>query len=353
MNRMYIFGIVLIIIVAAVIFLYIYMGMAVRQTPTMGITTSTLAITSMPPIKKIRLAAIFPGTIQDADYNTLGYLALQSVKTDLGVDVAFSERVAVPDAERVIQEYISLGYNVIWSHGAQFNAAALKLANASPDVVFIIETDAPLDNQPSNVWVIDRNFAPGFYVLGAIAAMATRTGVIGYIGGVDLPFSKAEVNAVLMAIKNYNSSVKLRYVWVGDFNDPVKARSIAETLIASGADFLLASVNLGVYGVFEAVQSAPSKILVTVKYTDKSGMAPNNVVTSYIYDFSKALKLVIQEIASGKKSGYYKLKYGTDVYVLFPLKNVPDWINQKAREISDKIASGEIIVPFNPNLTSS
>ncbi len=350
MNKIYMFGIVLaLIIIGAGVFLFLSGGFPRTATsPTITSPATAPAISQ----QKIRLAAIFPGTIQDADYNTLGYLAIQSVKGDLGIDAAFSERVAVPDVERVMQEYISLGYNVIWSHGAQFNSAALKLAKENPNVVFIIETDSPLTDQPSNVWIIDRNFPPGFYVLGAIAAMATKTGTVGYIGGIDLPFSKAEVNAVLMAIKNYNSSVRLKYVWVGDFNDPVKARSVAETLIASGADILLASVNLGVYGIFETVQSAPGKVLVTVKYTDKSSMAPNNVVTSYIYDFSKALKLVIQEIASGKKSGYYKLKYGTDVYVLFPLKNLPEEISKKAMEIHSKVASGEIEVPFNANITS-
>jgi basic membrane protein A len=114
----------------------------------------------------------------------------------------------------------------------------------------------------------------------------------------------------------------------------------------------LCSVNLGVYGVFEAVQSASTKVLVTVKYTDKSSMAPNNVITSYIYDFSGALKYVVKEIAEGNTKGYYKLQYGKDIYVLFPLKNVPQEVNDKAREISDKVARGEIQVPFNTTLPS-
>jgi basic membrane protein A len=342
-------------IIIGIVVVLVIIGVALVATPPSQQTTTTTqdtTTTTTTVAKEIKLAAIFPGTIQDADYNTLGYTALKAVESELGIKTAYSERVAVPDAERVIQEYISLGYNVIWTHGAQFNAAALKLADQNPNVVFIIETDSPLQNQSNNVWVIDRNFPPGFYVLGAIAAMVTKTGVIGYLGGVDLPFSKAEVNAVLMAIKDVNPNVQLKYLWVGDFNDPVKARSMAETLIASDADVILCSVNLGVYGVFEAVQSASTKVLVTVKYTDKSSMAPNNVITSYIYDFSGALKYVVKEIAEGNTKGYYKLQYGKDIYVLFPLKNVPQEVNDKAREISDKVARGEIQVPFNTTLPS-
>lgn len=344
MKASVLIGIVVLVIVVGIVGVYFVTS---SSTPSSTLTQQVTTTSA-----NIRLAAIFPGTIQDSDYNTLGYLAIKTVESELGIKVAYSERVAVPDAERVIQEYISLGYNVIWTHGAQFNAATLKLARENPRTTFIIETDAPIQDQPNNVWIIDRNFPPGFYVLGAIAAMSSKTGIIGYLGGVDLPFSKAEVNAVLMAIKDINPKVQLKYLWVGDFNDPVKARSITETLIASGADIILTSVNLGVYGVFEAAQTAPFKVLVTVKYTDKSSMAPNNVITSYIYDFSNALKNIINQISRGITSGYYKLQYGKDIYVLFPLKNVSQEVSDKAKEINDKISRGEIQIPFNTTLPS-
>jgi hypothetical protein len=45
------------------------------------------------PKLKYKLAALFPGTIQDADYNTLGYLAINDLKASMGIDVAYSERV--------------------------------------------------------------------------------------------------------------------------------------------------------------------------------------------------------------------------------------------------------------------
>ncbi len=309
------------------------------------------AATETTPTKTYKLAAIFPGTIQDADYNTLGYLAITHVKDVLGINTTYSEKVAVPDAERVIDEYINLGYNIIWTHGAQFNAAALKKAQEYPDVVFIIETDGPLENQPNNVWVIDRNFPTGFYVLGGIAGMSTKTGKIGYIGGLELPFSKAEVNAALMGIKSVNPNAELKYVWVGDFNDPVKTRSIAESLISEGVDFIMSSVNLGNYGLFEAVKNAGQTILVTVKYTDKSSFAPDNYVTSYIYDFGVALEYVVKEIVNeGKTSGYYKLEFGKACYIQFPLKNVPSNVEEKAKEVVEKIKNGEITVPFNTTL---
>ncbi len=348
------------LIIAIIVIVIVIAALAVYTTrqPTKTTTTPTTPSETTPtetspsptPVKEYKLAAIFPGTIQDADYNTLGYLAINHIKSKYGIEVAYSEKVAVPDAERVMREYISLGYNIIWAHGGQFLAQLKKLAEEYPDIVFIGEADKPLENPPPNLWIIDRNFHTGFYVLGAIAAMTTQTGKIGYIGGIDLPFSKAEVNAALQAIKKYNPNAELIYVWVGDFNDPVKTRSLAESLINQGVDFIMSSVNLGNYGLFEAVKAANRKIYVTVKYTDKSSFIPENFVTSYIYDFGVALDYIVGRVLEGEKGGYYKMEFGKACYILTPLQNVPESVNTEAQKIINDIINGKITVEFIPEL---
>ncbi|MGA9190954.1 MAG: BMP family ABC transporter substrate-binding protein, partial [Anaerolineales bacterium] len=95
-----------------------------------------------------KLAAIFPGSITDGDYNTLGYVGATQVQTDLGVSMAYSENVAVPDVERVMREYVNDGYNIIFTHGGQFASQTQSLAEEFPDVSFIAESDAPIDNAP-------------------------------------------------------------------------------------------------------------------------------------------------------------------------------------------------------------
>jgi basic membrane protein A len=334
------------IIIVAIIALSVILIWAYIIMPAFKATMQS----SEQPKLKYKLAALFPGTIQDADYNTLGYLAINDLKASMGIDVAYSERVAVADAERIMREYISLGYNVIWAHGGQFLSAVLSVAKQYPNIIFIGEADTPVKDQPANVWIIDRNFHTGFYVLGAIAALSTKSGKIGYIGGQDLPFSKAEINAIKEAINRYNPNATLLYLWVGDFNDPVKAKSAAETLIAQGVDIILSSVNLGNYGIFEAIKAGGKKILVTVKYTDKSSFIPEAFITSYIYDFGVALKYIMNKIIQGQYGGYYKMKFGEACYILFPLKNVPKDVEEKARGIIDDIVKGRITIEFNDKL---
>jgi basic membrane protein A len=294
-----------------------------------------------------RLAAIFPGVITDADYNTLAYVGISELTRDTGIETAYSESVPVPDVERVMREYIDAGYNIIWTHGGQFVNKTAEVAPQFPGVVFIAEGDAPLENPPANLWFIDRNFQVGFYGIGATAALSTKTGKIGYLGGQTLPFSYAEVHAIQQAIADLGltDTVEFTPVWTGDFNDPTKARQLADALIADGVDVIMCAVNLGVFGAFEAVKAVPDKqVLITVKYIDKSSFAPLNYVTALLYDFAGPLKEIYANILAGEMGGYYPLGFDTGVALQMPLKNVDPAVETQVTEILGKIQDGTITV---------
>ncbi len=293
---------------------------------------------------KLKMAAIFPGVITDADYNTLAYVGLQAVKADLGVETAYSESVAVPDVDRVMREYVDQGFNVIWTHGGQFINQTVELAKAFPNVVFIGEGDAPVDKPPANLWIIDRNFHVGFYAIGHLAARLTKTGKIGYIARQTLPFSYAEVHAIQQALKDMNSTAELKTVWSGDFNDPTKARQVADAMIADNVDVIIGSMNLGMFGVFESVKAAKTPVLVTAKYTDKTSFAPKNYVTSLLMDFKGPLKDIIGKIQAGEKGGYYPLGFATGVTLQTPLQNASDALNTEMTQLMSDIKDGKIKV---------
>jgi basic membrane protein A len=278
-----------------------------------------------------KLAVVLPGVTTDADYNTLGYLGGLAVQKDLGVEMAYSESVAVPDVDRVMREYIDNGFNVIFTHGGQFVTQTKDLANEFPDVYFIGEGDAPVEDAPDNMWVIDRNFHIPFYAIGATAAKQSQTGTIGYIGGLTLPFSYAEVHA-------------MKPVWAGDFNDPTKARELTEAMMAEGADVIVGSLNLGMFGLFEGVKGAPGQVWATAKYVDKSNFAPDNYVTAALYDWEKPLKDIVQKIMEGETGGYYPMGFETGVAVQMPLRNSSDEINSEIEQIVADVQSGKIEV---------
>ena len=85
-----------------------------------------------PAAPALKLAAIFPGVITDADYNTMGYLGTEAIKKDLGVETAYSESVAVPDIDRVMREYVDAGFNIIWTHGGQYVTQTTRACQGFP-----------------------------------------------------------------------------------------------------------------------------------------------------------------------------------------------------------------------------
>ena len=133
-----------------VLFSVLVSACAPAATATPAATQAAAAKATEPPAKKWKMAALFPGVITDADYNTLGYLGLTEVKSSLGVETAYSESVAVPDIDRAMREYIDQGYNIIWTHGSQFLNQTIDLAKQMPNVVFIAEGDSEVKRRGRN-----------------------------------------------------------------------------------------------------------------------------------------------------------------------------------------------------------
>lgn len=305
--------------------------------------TTEAAGTQAPAVdaSKYKMAMVLPGSIQDADYNAVGYSMLQVVKDAYGIETAYSEQVAVADAERVGREYISSGYNIVAFHGGQFLTAVTTLANEFPEVNFIIETGGENPDLPANVWNIGRKYYLGAYSLGVLAAKATTSKKVAFVGGVKLPDFIAVVNTLHEAIQATDPTVEFMYNFSGDSNDPVKSRETAQTMIDSGADVIINFVNLGTQGVIEAAKAADHKVLLTSFYTDKLEMAPENFTTSLLFDFGVVFKDVVGQIIAGTKGGYYQMQPGKGMS-LAPITNVSDDVATLVNDTFSKIASGEI-----------
>ncbi len=285
-----------------------------------------------------KMAMILPGPVEDGDFNALGYNALKAVAQTHKLEVSHSEKVAVADAERVAREYLNSGFTIISFHGGQFLSAAQKLAPQFPDASFIIETQ--IKQVPANVWNINRHFYEGFYPLGVLAALTTKTNKIAYIAGIKLPDFIASLNAVYAAIKETNPKAQLTYAFVGDQNDPLKARQSAQAAISDGADVIISQLNLGVIGVTEAVKASGKPVLVTTFYTDKAQSAPTIYATSLLLDFNMTYREVVGAILKEQRTGQYAMRPG-HAMSLAPIHNVPPDVAKKVEAVYKDIANGK------------
>ncbi len=285
-----------------------------------------------------KMAMILPGPVEDADFNALGYLALQDIQKGFGLPVSHSERVAVADAERVAREYISAGYTIIAFHGGQYLAMTQKLAPQFPDVNFVIVSQGR--GLPPNVWNITRRFHQGFYVLGALAALTTKSSKVGYVSGIRLPEFVSSLNAVYLAMKDLQPKAELRYSFVGDQNDPLKARQATEALLGGGADVIVSQVNLGFSGVIEAARAAQRPVLVTSFYTDKYDTAPQVYAASLLLDFNTAYRTIAGSILQGQRGGDFEMRPG-QAMKLSPIRNVPPEAAARVEAIYREVVAGK------------
>ena len=293
-----------------------------------------------------KIAAIFSGPTNDNDYNALGLAALKAAEQD-GAEISYTEKVAGPDVEARLNEAVGDGNDVVWTHGSQFYDATAKVAKANPDVAFIAEYDGEPKDQPDNVWTIDRQFHLGFYGIGVFASKLSKTGTVGYVGGLNLPFSYSEVHAMEQAFADTGASTKLRPVWTGDFNDAAKAQQFTTQLLSQGADVIVGSLNQGATGTFQAFEGKPAGAgWVTAKYTDKSSAAGEHYAGTLLYDFTKPLREVLEKIDGGETKGRYPIGFDTGVTIQMS-DAVPADVKTAVTEAMDKVKSGAVTVKLD------
>lgn len=291
-----------------------------------------------------KMAAILPGRIDDGDYNQLANAAGTAINREYGIQVDYFEDVTVPKLTNLVADLSKQNYTIVWIHGSQFDAQVRQLAEKYPRITFIMEGDQEPEELPVNTWFIDRNFQQGMYVLGRVAAEKTRTGKVGYLCGLSLPFSYAEIHAIQQAIADSGKSIELIPVWTGDFNDPAAARSSTADLLTDGVDVVIGSLNLGMKGLADEINSTSTEVWFTGKYTSKAELSPSHFLTSVEYNFTIPLNEIINNLTRGKRSGYYGMDFGQGLSITQPVQNADPALDDLVSSWTADVASGKIAV---------
>ena len=294
-----------------------------------------------------KMTIIMPGSMTDHDFNELATSTGSYLHEGYGFPVEYFDQISVPSLPGKLDDVIKGGSDLIWLHGSQYDSTAYKVAESHQNVNFIVEADVPPESTPQNVWVLDRNYAKGMYVIGRLAAEKSQTGKIAYISGLNLPFTYAEIHAIQQAILDSGKQIEFTPVWVGDFNDPELARIATQEQMDKGVDVMIGSLNYGTTGIIAALESSGEQIWFTSKYTDKSSMAPEHYLTSFLFNFNIPLEAIIQDIRSGKRSGFYQMDFNKGLLVQDPIQNVDSTTIEKIRDVVNKVRAGEISVEKN------
>ena len=262
-------------------------------------------------VEPLRVALILPGRADDVSWNQASFTGMNKAVEDVGVpvDLTIVEEVYDPvDIEPALLDYAQQGYDLIVGHGFQFQEPIIKVAPDYPDTNFAIGTGYKL--QP-NVGVYDVRLEQGGYVMGIISGHLTESGVVGAVGGVDVSEIHRGHAAYVLGTEAVNPEATVLTTFVGDFNDLAGAKEAALSHVEAGADVLWQSGDGVGIAVLGACQEAD--VLCMGNVANQTELAPNNVVASYVYDWSAIYSQMIEETAEGTFGDkFYWIEFAND-----------------------------------------
>jgi basic membrane lipoprotein Med (substrate-binding protein (PBP1-ABC) superfamily) len=299
--------------------------------------------------KGIRVALITPGSIADAAWNSGAYAGLQRIHDSLGLFVSHVEARTPAEQEEALRTYAAQGYDLVFAHGFEFQGPAERVSAEYPKTVFIVTSGARAQR---NVAPLIFRLEEASYLAGMVAGGLTRSNILGFVGGIELPPIKAAYDGWVNGAKAVNPRVQSREIYLNSFDDAAAGREAALALIRVGADMLHHNADAAALGLFQAVKESPG-VYVFGSNADQSPLAPDRVMGSAIIDLPRAFLLVAQEVKSGTfrpKVEAFGLASGVVRYKPNPAleSRVPAALRARVKAAADSIAAGTLVPAARP-----
>jgi len=294
--------------------------------------------------QKLKVAALLPGSISDASFNAAAYRALERVKKEHGVEYVYQENVPQAEFEAAFREYAKAGYDVVIGHGFQFGDAALKVAKSFPKTKFIV-TETYVTQEP-NVASYQTRFGDMGFVAGALAAMMSKTGVVGNASAIPIPVITDYMEGFKVGAKYINPEVKALTTFVGSLSDVAKGKEGTLALIEQGADVVTSTGNENNIGTVLAAKEKGALAIGTL--SDMHDVAPGTVLVSIMVDFGAGIGRLIGEILNDRfEPKNYRLGFEEDGSVSLSSfhefeRAIPSEVKQRLNQIIRDIVAEKL-----------
>jgi basic membrane protein A len=310
-----------------------------------------VVVTATPEVmeeKPFRVAIVMPSTITDAAFSQSMYDGLKSIQAEMGeakMEIAYSESLfKVPDAAAAIRDYATQGYDLVIAHGSQYGTSLQQVAPEFPETSFAWGTSLNTfqADDINNVFAYQAEAQQGGYALGVMAAMISKTGVMGICGPVEAGDAKLYVDGFKAGAAATNAAVKNQVSYTGSFSDVSLMATCAETQITAGADMLTGS-SQSVVGAIGIVKDKGALWFGT--QWDQTSLAPDTVAASQIYDWTGIINDIIVSRKAGVLGGKaYTLTFKNDGLRIQYNDNVaiPDDVKAAVQAAIDGIMGGTI-----------
>ena len=313
---------------------------------------------SAPAATDVKVGLAFDiGGRGDQSFNDSAAAGLEKAKTELGITSQESEAAqSEPDTakEERLRVLAQSGYNPVIAVGFAYAGPLGKVAKEFPDTRFGIVDDASEASTGPNISNLVFAEHEGSFLVGVAAALKSKKGNVGFIGGVDVPLIhkfeagfKAGAEAAKPGIKIQSKYLTQPPDFTG-FNDPAKGKTAAQGMLDAGADVLYHAAGGSGGGMFEAAKAAGALAIGvdSDQYNTAAPAVKDVIITSMLKKVDVAVFDFISTVVNDEfKAGpiVYDVEQGGVDYST--TGGMIDDIKAQIDEFKTKIVSGEITVP--------
>jgi basic membrane protein A and related proteins len=251
------------------------------------VASAAPALAQGTPAQQGATAALKPAVVYDLggkfdkSFNEGVYAGAEKFKKDTGVEYRDFEPQNEAQKEQALRRFARDGHSPIVAVGFSQQAALEKVAVEFPNLRLAI-IDAVVDKP--NVRSITFKEHEGSYLVGMLAAMASKTGKVGFVGGMDIPLIRKFACGYVLGVKAAKKDAQVFQNMTGTtgaaWNDPVKGGELAKSQIDRGADVVYHAAGGTGIGVLRAVADA-GKLGIGVD-SNQNMLHPGKVLTSMV-----------------------------------------------------------------------
>lgn len=259
------------------------------------------------------------------------------------------------DYETNLNNLIRRNFDLVFGIGFMMADAVEAVAADNPDNHFaLIDAEVEADNVV-NVLFKEQE---GAFLAGVAAAKMTKTGKIGFVGGVDIPVINRFEAGFIAGAKAVNPDIEIQDKYTGAFDKADLGKITANSMYSSGVDIIFHAAGATGNGVFSEAKERKAKdpnanvwvIGVDADQYDEGKVddKTNVTLTSMLKGVNTAVVDISNKAKNGKFPGGQTLTYGLaedGVKLADSRGAIPEDVQAVIDEYKEKIASGEIVVP--------
>lgn len=311
----------------------------------------------------IKVGIVFDiGGKNDRSFNAAAWEGVRRAQKELPVCVYDVEPGNPTSIEPAMRAFAEKGFDLVigvgFAQGPIMQRVALDYPNQKfaivDGVIFKEDGKTPLENVASLVF----REHEGSYLVGMIAASKSKSGVVGFLGGMDIPLIHRFETGYAEGAKSVNPNIKVidNYVGVTDtaWNNPGKGKELSLSQIEKGADVIFTAAGNSGLGAFDAVEQygktngEANKFVIGVD-SNQNGVKPGFVLTSMVKRVDNAVYDVVKEVLNNDfKGGFHAFGLDKDGVAYAMDDNnkslIPADVIAKTEEAKKKIVAGEIKV---------